>query len=203
MRAPCSYDPGGISVSRDGETSMWSAPIDSVADSHDLFLSRLDRTASHSLCTLRSQRHRWTTQHSVPAGSLLLAGQVHLLLGHYTRFQLYVMSHPPRPSSSGAHRSKSADPAPRACPKRGLPFQSRARDRSQVTRVRQSPRSSSHVRRADRGARSRGSAEVLAVDGSRDAGGAREAARALPPPVAQHRGLTGRTTAASTRCRSG
>ena len=33
-----------------------------------------------------------TTQHSVPAGSLLLAGQVHLLLGHYTRFQLYMSS---------------------------------------------------------------------------------------------------------------
>ena len=29
-----------------------------------------------------------TTQHSVPAGSLRLAGQVHLLLGHFTRFLL-------------------------------------------------------------------------------------------------------------------
>jgi len=62
------YDPGGISTSRESEVPMWSAPITSVADSHDLFLSRLDRMASHSLCTLRSQRHRWTTQHSVPAG---------------------------------------------------------------------------------------------------------------------------------------
>jgi hypothetical protein len=44
--------------------------------------------ASRSLCTLRGQRHRWTTQHSVPAGSLRLAGQVHLLLGHLTRFRL-------------------------------------------------------------------------------------------------------------------
>src|SRR5688572_19725309 len=125
MRAPCSYDPGGISVSRDGETSMWSAPIDSVTDSHDLFLSRLDRTASHSLCTLRSQRHRWTTQHSVPAGSLLLAGQVHLLLGHYTRFQLYVMSHPPRPSSSGAHRSKPLWPGTSRSPLREAMLQRR------------------------------------------------------------------------------
>jgi hypothetical protein len=40
-------------VSRRNETSMWSAPVTSVADSHDLFLSRLDRMASHSLCTLR------------------------------------------------------------------------------------------------------------------------------------------------------
>jgi hypothetical protein len=42
-----------------------------------------------------------TTQHSVPAGLLGLAGQVHLLLGHFTRFQLCFMR-PPRPSSSGA-----------------------------------------------------------------------------------------------------
>ena len=71
---------------------MWSAPITSVADSRKKFLSRLDRMASHSLCTLRSQRRRWTTQHSVPAGSLLLAGQVQLLLGHCTRFQRYMSS---------------------------------------------------------------------------------------------------------------
>jgi hypothetical protein len=44
--------------------------------------------ASHSLCTLRSQRRRWTTQHSVPAGSLRLAGQVHLLLRHSQGFGL-------------------------------------------------------------------------------------------------------------------
>jgi hypothetical protein len=52
--------------------------------------------ASRSLCTLRSQRHRWTTQHSVPTGLLGLAGQVRLLLGHFTRFQLLHAS-----SSSG------------------------------------------------------------------------------------------------------
>jgi hypothetical protein len=44
--------------------------------------------ASRSLCTLRSRRHRRTTQHSVPAGSLRLAGQVHLPLRHFTRFRL-------------------------------------------------------------------------------------------------------------------
>jgi len=58
--------------------------------------------ASRSLCTLRSRRRRRTTQHSVPAGSLRLAGQVHPLLRHFTRFQLCFMR-PPRPSSSGAH----------------------------------------------------------------------------------------------------
>jgi len=81
---PCAcavfYDPGGISASRNHEAPTSSAPITSVADSRNLFLSRLDRTASRSLCTLRSRRRRRTTQHSVPAGSLLLAGQVHLLL---------------------------------------------------------------------------------------------------------------------------
>ena len=64
--------------------------------------------ASRSLCTLRSQRHHWTAQHSVPAGLLRLAGQVHLLLRHFTRFQLCFM-HPPRPSSSGARRMKFSE----------------------------------------------------------------------------------------------
>jgi hypothetical protein len=102
---PCAcavlYDPGEISAARDarlrcGRRRSLASPTPAI------FLSRLNRTASRSLCTLRSRRHRRTTQHSVPAGSLLLAGQVHLLLGHNTRFQLCFTWHPPRPSSSGA-----------------------------------------------------------------------------------------------------
>jgi len=99
-----------------GETSTSSSPVLTVDNSNDRpteagpeFLSRLDRMASRSLCTLRSQRHRWATQHSVPAGLLGLAGQVHLLLGHFTRFQLFFMR-PPRPSSSGATERENSRP---------------------------------------------------------------------------------------------
>jgi hypothetical protein len=58
---------------------MLSSPFWTVDDSSTrptqagpISLSWLDRMASRSLCTLRSQRRRWTTQHSVPAGSLRL-----------------------------------------------------------------------------------------------------------------------------------
>jgi len=98
------------------ETSTSSSPVLTVDNSNDRpteagpeFLSRLDRMASRSLCTLRSQRHRWATQHSVPADLLGLAGQVHLLLGHFTRFQLFFMR-PPRPSSSGATEQEIHNP---------------------------------------------------------------------------------------------
>src|SRR5262249_14811285 len=108
VRAPCSPTPVGSSplASRDVDVVAtgfhpWRLQQAALHQAGPESLSRLHRTASHSLCTLRSQRHRWTTQHSVPAGSLRLAGQVHLLLRHSTRFQLCFM-HPPRPSSSGA-----------------------------------------------------------------------------------------------------
>ncbi len=50
-------------------------------------LSRLYHTAAHSLCTLRSQRRRWTTQHSVPAGRYSFAGQANILLRRQRGFR--------------------------------------------------------------------------------------------------------------------
>lgn len=81
-------DPGEISASRHGETSMLRAAFGTDARSHDFQLSRLNHTAAHSLCTLRSQRRRWTTQHSVPARLLAFHRAGRFLLRHRSRFQV-------------------------------------------------------------------------------------------------------------------
>ena len=74
---------------------MLSPPDSNVGDSDEqppqaapFFLSRLDRMASHSLCTLRSQRRRRPRNTRYRLARYALAGQVHLLLRHFTRFLL-------------------------------------------------------------------------------------------------------------------
>ena len=76
--APTFYGPGWTSIPRAIGTSVLRTPNLSVARSMRLKLSGLDHAASHSLCTLRSRRHRRTTQHSVPADRYSLPGGVDL-----------------------------------------------------------------------------------------------------------------------------